>query len=200
MSIPTMRARIAELADERQRYLDRSQKILEQIGVTSVQQLPGMKPQPPWHSPLTKHLGWSPSVPASPPDSFWTSQRRRLAEETKVAHMQAGAAAKKINQYLVEIHKKISIPFACIVFVLVGAPLGIRARRGGLAAGFLSAGFFLFYYLCLVGGEQLADRQHLAPWLAMWLPNIALGVLGLALTLRICEVWRRRPRSSPARP
>jgi len=34
--------------------------------------------------------------------------------------------------------------------------LGSARRRGGLAAGFLSAGFFIFYYLCLVGGEQLA--------------------------------------------
>ena len=52
--------------------------------------------------------------------------------------------------------------FACIVFVLVGAPLGMRARRGGLAAGFLSVVFFLFYWACLIGGEQLADRGLLS--------------------------------------
>jgi lipopolysaccharide export system permease protein len=46
----------------------------------------------------------------------------------------------------------------------------------------------MFYYLCLVGGEQLADRQYLPPWLAMWLPNLVLGTLGLVLVVRICEV------------
>ena len=127
-------------------------------------------------------------VPAPPPEEFWTSDRRRQAEEAKIAYLQAEAAAKKADQLKVEIEKKLSIPAACIVFVLVGAPLGIRARRGGLAAGFLSAGFFMFYYLCLVGGEQLADRQYVPPWLAMWLPNFILGALGLVLVARICEV------------
>jgi lipopolysaccharide export system permease protein len=44
-----------------------------------------------------------------------------------------------------------------------------------------------------VGGEQLADRNYLAPWLAMWLPNIALGALGLALSMRVCEIRLPRP-------
>jgi len=107
--------------------------------------------------------------------------------------MQAQTAAKKIDQYWVEIHKKTSIPFACVVFTLVGAPLGIRARRGGLAAGFISVGFLVFYYLCLVGGEQLADRGIADPWLSMWLPNIILGALGLGLTAGVCQIrWFRR--------
>jgi hypothetical protein len=135
-------------------------------------------------------------APAVPPEEFWTPERRRLAEEAKVAYLQADAAAKKADQLRVEVQKKFSIPAACIVFVLVGAPLGIRARRGGLAAGFLSAGFFMFYYLCLVGGEQLADREYLSPWVAMWLPNVVLGALGVALVVRVCEV---RLRGVPAR-
>jgi len=194
MSVGAMRASIGDLREERARFHERQEKILAQIGVADVAQLPGMRSAAPWHAPLSERLGLYREPPASPPDSFWTAPRRRLAEETKVAHMQAQAALKKIHQYKVEIQKKFSIPFACIVFVLVGAPLGIRARRGGLAAGFLSAGFFMFYYLCLVGGEQLADRQHVAPWLAMWLPNVVLGLLGVGLTLRICGIWRSRAR------
>jgi lipopolysaccharide export system permease protein len=58
----------------------------------------------------------------------------------------------------------------------------MRARRGGMAVGFVSVAFFLFYYLCLIGGEQLADRAIMPPWLAMWLPNIVLGLLGARLT------------------
>lgn len=104
-----------------------------------------------------------------------------------MAHIRAREvryAQRRINELRVEIQKKFSIPFACIVFVLVGAPLGIMARRGGLAAAFFSAVFFIFYYLCLVGGEQLADRLILPPWLAMWLPNLVLGALGVYLTIR----------------
>lgn len=89
------------------------------------------------------------------------------------------------REYLVEIHKKYAIPAACMVFVLIGAPLGIMARRGtfGVAAS-LSLGFFLMYWACLIGGEKLADRGLLQPWIGMWIANIALGALGIYLTIR----------------
>jgi lipopolysaccharide export system permease protein len=89
------------------------------------------------------------------------------------------------REYLVEIHKKYSIPAACMIFVLIGAPLGIMARRGtfGVAAS-LSLGFFLLYWACLIGGEKLADRGLLEPWVGMWIANIGLGILGLYLTIR----------------
>ncbi len=89
------------------------------------------------------------------------------------------------REYLVEIHKKYAIPAACVIFVLIGAPLGIMARRGtfGVAAS-LSLGFFLLYWACLIGGEKLADRGLLEPWIGMWIANIGLSILGLYLTIR----------------
>ena len=87
-----------------------------------------------------------------------------------------------INRYLVELHKKFSIPFASIVFILVGAPLGVMARRGNFALSTtISLGFFIIYWAFLIGGEQLADRGTISPFMSMWLPNIILGVLGLYL-------------------
>jgi lipopolysaccharide export system permease protein len=96
-----------------------------------------------------------------------------------------GYNSERINEYLVEIHKKYSIPVACIVFVFIGVPLGIMARRGtfGVAAT-LSLGFFLLYWASLIGGEKLADRGFIAPWIGMWIANIVLGALGIYLTLR----------------
>ena len=66
------------------------------------------------------------------------------------------------------------------MFVLVGAPLGMRVRRAGPAVAFVSVAFFLFYYLCLVGGEELANRLLLPPWLAMWLAEHRHRGLGRA--------------------
>ena len=88
------------------------------------------------------------------------------------------------------------IPAACLVFVLVGAPLGIRARKSGISVAFLSILFFIFYYLCLAGGEELADRRLLAPWVAMWTPNLVIGAIGIVLTLQAAEIIRR-PRRKP---
>jgi lipopolysaccharide export system permease protein len=92
---------------------------------------------------------------------------------------------RALRSYLVEIHKKFSIPFACIVFVFIGAPLGIMSRRGtfGMSAS-LSLGFFIFYWACLKGGENLADRGYFDPWVGMWIANIVLGIIGLYLTVR----------------
>jgi lipopolysaccharide export system permease protein len=93
---------------------------------------------------------------------------------------------QQVNSYLVEIHKKYAIPAACIVFVFIGVPLGVMARRGtfGVAAT-LSLGFFLLYWASLIGGEKLGDRGIMPPWLGMWMANIFLGIIGLVLTVRL---------------
>jgi lipopolysaccharide export system permease protein len=92
---------------------------------------------------------------------------------------------KQIDSYEVEIYKKYSIPFACLIFALIGAPLGYRVRRGGfgIAAGF-SLLFFLIYWASLIGGEKLADRDLVSPFLGMWLVNIVLGIFGLYLMFK----------------
>ena len=89
---------------------------------------------------------------------------------------------KSINSYRVELHKKFSIPFACIVFILIGAPLGIISKKGGLGTSIsISLLFFVIYWAFLIGGEELADRGLLSPPLSMWLPNIVLGTVGIYL-------------------
>lgn len=95
---------------------------------------------------------------------------------------------KQVNSYMVEIHKKYAIPAACLVFVFIGVPLGVMARRGtfGVAAS-LSLGFFLMYWASLIGGEKLGDRGIMPPWLGMWMANIVLGAVGLVLTVRMTK-------------
>lgn len=110
--------------------------------------------------------------------------RQQRLEDLRVQVFQAKGIRDRINSFQVEIHKKYSIPIACIVFVLTGAPLGMRMRRGGLAAGFYSVVFFLFYWACLIAGEELGDRGYVSPWLAMWFPNLMLGAFGVFLTFR----------------
>ena len=92
---------------------------------------------------------------------------------------------KNMGKYNVEIHKKYSIPFACLVFVLLGVPLGLSSKNSntGLAVS-MSLVFILVYYFFLIGGEQLADRGRIPAWAAMWSPNILLGALGVYLTFR----------------
>ena len=91
----------------------------------------------------------------------------------------------EINKYLVEIYKKYAIPVACIVFILIGAPLGTMTKKGGFGiAASISLFFFLIYWACLIGGEKLADRSLLSPFMGMWIANIILGIAGIILTYR----------------
>ena len=89
---------------------------------------------------------------------------------------------KTNNKFKVEIHKKFTLALACVLFTMVGAPLGILVRSGGMTiASGLSIAFFLVYYILLIWGEQLADRNLLNPGLGSWLPNIILFISGMVI-------------------
>ncbi len=109
----------------------------------------------------------------------------RLYQQMRMHQSFIESQEKNINRFLVEIYKKISIPFACIVFVLVGAPLGVMARKGNMGMAIsMSIGFFMLYWIFLIGGEELADRRFLPPFAAMWAANFIVGTAGLYLTWR----------------
>jgi len=82
----------------------------------------------------------------------------------------------------VEIQKKFSLAAACVIFVLVGAPIALRFPRGGvgLVIG-VSFAIFGLYYVGLISGETLADKALLPPWIAMWGANLILLIVGLVL-------------------
>jgi lipopolysaccharide export system permease protein len=89
-------------------------------------------------------------------------------------------ARMDLNQYQVEIEKKFALAAACVVFVLLGAPLALRFPRGGvgLVIG-ASLAVFGLYYVGLIAGETLADKLILSPFIAMWLANILFTIVGL---------------------
>lgn len=97
----------------------------------------------------------------------------------------------EVNQFRVEIHKKGSIPVACIVFVLIGVPIAVRYPRAGVALVVgVSLLFFGAYYVSLVGGEELADRRFISPVWAMWAPNILFGAIGMVFLWQARRVTR----------
>ena len=105
----------------------------------------------------------------------------------------------QIDEFQVEIHKKFSIPAACVIFALLGAPLGAIIRRRGAAVSVgTSLAFFWIYWMFLIGGEELADRGFIAPALAMWSPNIAFLCIGLFLLYGVTHdrSWKNWPRKN----
>ena len=107
----------------------------------------------------------------------------RSAAETATAS--ADWETRQADRYRVEIYKKNSIALACLIFVLVGVPLGLAVARAGVGlVATLAVVVFLFYWITLVQGEKLADRELLPAWLGMWAANAIVGVLGAYLFAR----------------
>ncbi len=105
---------------------------------------------------------------------------------TSGMQLELDIAQHAIDQFRVEIEKKFAIATACIVFVLLGAPIALRFPRGGVGLTIgVSLGVFGIYYVGLLGGEALADRALVDPGIAMWATNILLGLVGVVLTARL---------------
>ena len=103
----------------------------------------------------------------------------------QVSELRHSADRETYNLARVEIQKKFAIPFACIVFGIVGLPLGITNRRGGKSSGFsLSIAIIVFYYVLINNGEQLAANGRVSPIVGMWTADILLLGLGIYLLIR----------------
>lgn len=86
-----------------------------------------------------------------------------------------------------EIHKKISLAFSCLVFMLLGLPLAVITRRREKSINFgIAVIIVLIYYLLLILSEALSLKEYLLPQIALWIPNIILGIIGAVLTYRLC--------------
>jgi len=109
-------------------------------------------------------------------------QLNRLQNSRRIKNEKLGNYEKKIRIYEVEIHKKYALAFACLIFVLIGAPVGMMTKSNGVGMAFTVSSFvFMIYYGALTGGEELADKGLVAPWLSMWISNIILGLIGIYL-------------------
>ncbi len=87
--------------------------------------------------------------------------------------------------YETELHKRLSIPFACIILGLVGAPLGIRRSRSGKSAGVAIALLvFLVYFIILSGATNLAETGTFPASLAFWIPNLLMTVAALFFIIK----------------
>jgi lipopolysaccharide export system permease protein len=104
----------------------------------------------------------------------------QAASEMRMLAARAQAEQRRANEFKVEYHKKFAIPFACIVFVLIGAPLAVRFPRGGpgmvIAVSLL---IFGIYYMSLIGGESLGDKGQIKPFWGPWAPNVLFLLLSI---------------------
>jgi lipopolysaccharide export system permease protein len=101
---------------------------------------------------------------------------------------------KDTTSLQVELYKRYTIPFTCIVFALIGVPLGIQPHRSGRSYGFiLSILILLIYYIFVMAFESLAMNKTIPPHLAGIAPTFLFGCLGIYLLIKAS-------RESPFKP
>jgi lipopolysaccharide export system permease protein len=114
------------------------------------------------------------------------SSRANYISHTSESRLQLEMAEHTRNRFEIEIHKKFSLAAACLIFVVLGAPLAVRFPRGGvgLVIG-VSLVVFALYYVGLIGGEAMANKGLVPPFWAMWGTNVILTVIGIVLLFRM---------------
>ncbi|MDX1648267.1 MAG: LptF/LptG family permease, partial [Myxococcota bacterium] len=92
---------------------------------------------------------------------------------------------KERNRYEIQIHRRLALPLAPVLFALVGLPLGLQRSRGARSYGaLLCAGLVFGYYTLLSMGVYLAEQNQLPAWFALWMPNVTFAVIAAILLSR----------------
>lgn len=136
-------------------------------------------------------------LPGSPDSALPSDDLSRTVALTARTHTSRSTALRKrASQYGVEIHKKLVIASACIIFVLIGMPVGIRFPRGGISMVIVvSATVIGIYQYGLTTGEDWADRDLAAPFWTMWAPNLVFLMIGALMVSRMGR-WIASSRES----
>lgn len=139
-------------------------------------------------------LGLDPNTVFRATDILKGDNEMTIAELDVRAH-QLRTQGLSVHGPIMALHRKFALPVACFVLAVIGLGLGVQHGRGGKLAAFVPGITVVFvYYVIDYGARQMAKGQLLAPWLAVWSPNIVLGVVGAALLL-----WRAQSADKPIR-
>ncbi len=85
-------------------------------------------------------------------------------------------------KYEIELHRKFTLSFACLLLFLIGAPLGAIIRKGGLGMPLVIAvAFFVTFHILNISGEKLAKSEAVEPWVGMWMSSFLLLPLAVWL-------------------
>lgn len=110
---------------------------------------------------------------------------QRQHQEYEFTALSMADDLKTIRRHAIELQKKFTLSFACIIFFFIGAPLGAIIRKGGLGTPLvISVLLFIFYYIIDNMGYKFARDGKLAVWQGMWLSAAVLLPLGIFFTYK----------------
>ncbi|MDE6859456.1 MAG: LptF/LptG family permease [Duncaniella sp.] len=113
------------------------------------------------------------------------SKAQRMKQEYEYKSLALADDMKSIRRHAIELQKKFTLSFACIIFFFIGAPLGAIIRKGGLGTPLVISVFlFIFYYIIDNMGYKLARDGKWEVWQGMWLSAAVLLPMGIFFTYK----------------
>ena len=119
----------------------------------------------------------------------WTnralSKARNIKQEYEFKSYRANEQKNLIRRHEIEMHKKFTLSFACLIFFFIGAPLGAIIGRGGIGTPIVvSVILFIFYYIIDNSAYKLARDGVWEVWQGLWLSSAVLLPLGIFFTYK----------------
>jgi lipopolysaccharide export system permease protein len=125
---------------------------------------------------------------------FRKAERHLTFTELRQALAAAIVGSMEYNRLSYEFHRRLSLPFACIVLGFLAAPLSVQSRTGSRFSGVvLGILLFLLYYVFVSGAKALGEGGSYPPAIGLWLPNVIFSTLAVVL-------WIKTARESPFKP
>ncbi len=113
------------------------------------------------------------------------NKAKRLEQTYEFKRLTMDDTQKNIRRHGIEMHKKFTLSFACIIFFFIGAPLGAIIRKGGLGMPLIISVFlFIVYYIIENTGYKMAREGRIGVWEGMWLSSAVLLPLGIFFTYK----------------
>lgn len=113
------------------------------------------------------------------------AKAKRQKQEYMYRSLTLEEQAKLMRRHDIELQRKFTLSFACIIFFFIGAPLGAIIKKGGLGTPLvISVLFFIIYFLIDNIGYKMARDGKIAVWEGIWLSTIALLPFGIFFTYK----------------
>ncbi len=135
-----------------------------------------------------------------------TRRRQNMTAMELIRHSSAETTSKEQEaSLLMELHRRLALPFSCLILGILGVPLGVVSRQKSRMTGIaLGLGIFLTYYVLLTAGRGLAENLIIPPFAAAWGPNVLCALLAGFLWMKAhdpaasgpdmtsLELWKNR--------
>lgn len=113
------------------------------------------------------------------------SKARQMKQDYEFQSYTMADDKKAIRRHGIEMHKKFTLSFACLIFFFIGAPLGAIIRKGGIGTPLVISVFlFIFYYIIDNTGYKMARDGKVEVWEGIWLSSFVLLPLGVFFTYK----------------